>query len=342
MNLARMAKLRQFVGSTTGRLAASYLVVIMAMSLGYSLVLYSTSARQLQRQLPPPSLFNDNPAFNNTPPRVNDFLNRRIKEGREELLGRLVFLNTVTLLAGAGLSYYLARRTLKPIEDNMEAQVQFVSDASHELRTPLTAIRTTNEVALRNPKLTHKQSVDILRQNVDDIVTLQALTDGLLALATQGADAVRIEKLSLQDIASEAMNRVVRQAQAKAISVNDQVPAIMVMADYQATVQAVIILLENAIKYSPRQATITLKGVKKGKQVVLQIGDNGPGIAPHDVDRIFDRFYRADQSRSAKHTAGHGIGLALAKKIIEQQGGAISVHSLVGQGSVFSISLPQA
>ncbi len=347
MNRPAIRHARQFVLSATGRLAASYLLLIMAMSLGYSLVLYSTSASQLRRQLPPPSMYYDrNDDFKiddgGASPKVKDFLNRRIEEGRQALIGRLVILNLLTLVVGSGLSYYLARRTLKPIEDNMEAQVQFVSDASHELRTPLTTIRTANEVALRNSNLTLSQSKNVLQQNIEETIKLQALTDALLALATQEANAGSPEVVSVQDIANEAMNRVVRQAQSKAVTVDDQVPDIKVLANRQAMAQAVVILLDNAIKYSPKKSTVTLQAIKKSKYIVLQVADNGPGIPADDMERIFDRFYRVDQSRSGAHVGGHGIGLALAKKIVEQQGGVIGVRSVVGKGSVFSITLPLA
>jgi two-component system sensor histidine kinase CiaH len=340
-----LERLKAFVMSATGRLAASYLIVIMGMSLGYSVVLYSTSSSELGRQLPPPSLFEDNPnssEYHLSQPRVNDFLNQRIAEGEKALLRRLILLNIVTLLIGAGLSYYLARRTLKPIEDSMEAQSQFVSDASHELRTPLTTIQTGSEVALRNPNLTLAESKDLLQQNIEDVAKLQSLTDSLLTLATQDAGNLPTEPVSLQEIVNEAMNRVVSQAQAKSIAVDDATPPIKVLANRQSLVQAVVVLLDNAIKYSPKGSTIRILGAKKGKQAILKVRDVGPGIRPYDTRRIFDRFYRADQSRSTQHVSGHGIGLSLAKKIVEQQGGEIYVTSAVGKGSVFSIVLPLA
>lgn len=341
---------KRFIGSSTGRLAASYLLVIMSMSLGYSLVLYTTSARALQRQVPPPGVIQqyryNMPVERGdvivSPQPIDTFLQERIDEGRRELVHRLIVLNIVTLLVGGVLSYYLARRSLQPIEQNMDAQSQFVSDASHELRTPLTTLQTSNEVALRNPKLTLAQSKGLIAQNIEEVAKLQALTDGLLTLARPDNNQLAIGSVSLQDVAGDAMNRVIAQAQERDIAIDDTVQPVVVAANRQSLAQALIVLLDNAIKYGPAKSTIHLSGGKRNKRAYVEVRDEGPGIRPYDMRRIFDRFYRADQSRSAQHVSGHGIGLSLAKKLVEQQGGEIRVASTVGKGSTFTISLPLA
>jgi len=274
------------------------------------------------------------------PQSFGDYFERRAAEGRRSITHRLVVLNLTTLVAGGGLSYYLARRTLKPIEDNMEAQSQFVSDASHELRTPLTTLQTSNEVALRNKKLTLDESKALIEQNIDEVAKLQALTDGLLTLARPDSGQIIVDTVSLQDVAGDAMNRVISQAQARAITIDDAVGQVTVLANRQTLAQAVVVLLDNAIKYSPEGSTIYLEGGKRAKRAYVSVCDEGPGIRPYDLRRIFDRFYRADQSRSTQHVWGNGIGLSLAKKLVEQQGGEIRATSTVGKGSIFTIILP--
>lgn len=336
--------------SATGRLAASYLAVIMVMSLTYSYVLYSTSAHELGR-MPPRDLYEQQVESGDTStgemaggvaarPRFDEFLRERAEEGRRVLLQRLIVINLLTLAGGAWLSYYLARRTLQPIEANVEAQVQFVSDASHELRTPLTTLQTTNEVALRNAKLSTAQAREVLRQNIDEVGKLQELTDGLLKLARQDTEALPMEQVSLQRVAGDAMNRIVAPAQAKDIAVEDKVRDIAVKAHAASLTQAVVVLLDNAIKYSRPHSTIVVEGGRRGKHAYIRVVDEGPGIRPSDLPRIFERFYRADQSRSSQHVNGHGIGLSLAKKIAGQHGGTVDVASEVGKGSKFTISLP--
>lgn len=327
--------------TATVRLALSYLAIIMVMSLAFSVVFYHASARELARQLPPSSLF-ETEFGNFRPPRFNAFFEDRIAEGRQALLRRLVLLNMLTLLAGGALSYYLARRTLRPIEQAMEAQSQFVSDASHELRTPLTAIQTVNEVALRRKQLTAEAAREIIEHNVAEVVKLRALTDGLLKLARNDSASVVTSAVSLQDVVSQAMEQVVPLAQAKEIAVDDQVEPVMVVAERQALQQVVVILLDNAIKYGPDGSTVFLTSQTRGRFGYLKVRDQGPGIRPYDQRRIFDRFYRADQSRSKHVVEGHGIGLSLAKQIVQSFDGDISVSSSVGTGSTFTVKLPLA
>jgi two-component system sensor histidine kinase CiaH len=339
-----MHQFKKFMRTPTIRLALSYLAIIMLMSVCFSVVFYNASSQQLGRQLPPSSLFDDNPKSGERlqHPRVDAFLEQRIAEGRTILLGRLMMLNALILVVGAGLSYYLARQTLRPIEATMESQSQFVSDASHELRTPLTAMQTMNEVALRRSKLTASDTREILGQNIEEVQKLQALTDGLLKLAHQEGTTIPGTAVSLQDIASDAMNRVIELAQAKNITVSDSVGVTKVLSDRQALIQMIVILLENAIKYSQPDSTVYLTSSSKGKFGYLHVRDEGPGIRPYDQRRIFDRFYRADQSRNKQLVAGHGIGLALAKKIAGQIGADITVDSSVGNGSMFSLKVPLA
>jgi two-component system, OmpR family, sensor histidine kinase CiaH len=342
-----ITNIKKFVLSASGRLAGSYLAIIMLMSIGFSVVFYNASSNALSAQLPPPGTFTvrrfntqDGEIHGGTAASSDDFFHARIAEGRQELLQRLIILNVLTLAGASVLSYCLARRTLEPIEANMEAQAQFVSDASHELRTPLTALQTTNEVALRRPKITTAEVKELLRNNVEEVVKLKDLTDGLLRLARQDNHSPHVMAVSLQATASEAMNAVIEAAQAKHIAVQDTVPALGVLAEKPALVQVLIILLDNAIKYSAPNTTIQVDGGRQGRYGYIQVRDAGPGIAAADLPRIFDRFYRADQSRGKQKTDGYGIGLALAKKIIEQYGGDISASSIEGSGATFTFTVP--
>lgn len=331
-----------FLRPATLRLAASYLAIIMVLSIGFSYVLYRTSARELERQIPPQSLFVSSPTDFGEGLEYHTFWQQRLEEGRSHLLGRLATLNLSVLVFGAAFSYYLARRTLRPIESAMEAQSRFVADASHELRTPLTALLASNEVALRKSQLTAKQAKDVLKSNNEEIIKLKDLTDGLLSLAAEDYNNLTLQPVSLQDVAGEAMNRVLAAAQAKKISIQDDVPAIKVFGDSSKLAQAVTILLDNAIKYSPDKSTVYLTAKTKDGHGSLSVRDEGTGIAAKDLPRIFDRFYRADPARTKSATNGYGIGLSIAHKIVEQHHGDITVASTPGQGSAFVIRLPLA
>ncbi|MEO6761566.1 MAG: HAMP domain-containing sensor histidine kinase [Candidatus Saccharimonadales bacterium] len=337
-----VARIKQFFKSSTARLSLSYLLVIMLMSVCFSFVLYSTSVHELGRQTPPPSLFGLQ-EFDNTTrrgSRINDFFERRVDEGRRSLILHLVILNLLVLAGGAIFSYYLSRQTLQPIEASMEAQSQFVSDASHELRTPLTAIQIANEVALRKDKISDVEVRDILRQNIDDAIRLQNLAEGLLRLAKLDNTDLRLVLVHLSDVVSDAVNAVVGDAVKKHIKIEDRVPNIVVNGDQASLARALVTILDNAIKYSPPKSLIKISTSQRSKFVDLKISDEGPGIAPEHLPHIFDRFYRADQARSQQTVSGYGIGLSLAKKIIDQHGGDIIVKTTKDKGTSFIIRLP--
>jgi two-component system sensor histidine kinase CiaH len=333
----------RFLRSATGRLAMTYLAIIMFMSIGFSIVFYNTSAHQLGRQLPPRALYGDGFISNGFRPGVEDFFQQRIDEGRHALLIKLVWLNLLAFGVGATLSYLLARRTLRPIEASMEAQSQFVSDASHELRTPLTAIKASNEVAMRKPRLNLQEAKQVIKQNTEDVVKLQGLTDGLLRLANDnGVSSRKLVPVALADAVAEAMNQVVQLAQAKGVTVNDQLVDTKVLGDKQSLTQIITILLDNAIKYSEPKATVTLGSLVKGRFAYVHVRDSGIGIRAADLPHIFKRFYRVDRARSKEQRNGYGLGLSIADQLVRQLHGEILVDSAPNKGSTFTMKLPMA
>ena len=273
-------KLTSFLKTATGKLTISYLIIIMIMSIGFSFVFYTTSYSALGRQLPPPNVLElrSRQEILGTNQTIEDFFKARIEEGRRELLLRLVGLNLLILAGGSALSYYLARRTLRPIEENMEAQSQFVSDASHELRTPLTVLQTTNEVALRKSKGSLSEAKEVFLHNVEEVTKLRLLTDNLLNLAKTGNDNLDFTQIDLSDVVSDALNRVVNTALEKNITIDDQVSKITIRGNKDCLSQAVAIILDNAIKYSPAGSDIQITAKKDNKFVYLSVKDEGIGI----------------------------------------------------------------
>lgn len=325
--------------AATLRLAASYLAVIMVLSIAFSVVFYRTSIHAIGRQIPPQSVYGDGFRGFIGGDTFNTFFTQRISEGRSELIGRLLLLNVLTLFIGAIISYYLARASLEPIEEAMEAQSRFSSDASHELRTPLTAIRTRNEVALRKPKLSLTEAKQVIESNLNEVIKLEDLSEGLLRLAREDGKPLKLAPVGLDEVVGEAINKVIEPAQAKRISIDETVPKISVLADATSLTQAIKILLDNAIKYSPSKTTIKIGANRKGKFAFLDIKDQGQGIKAADLPHIFDRFYRADHARTKQGENGYGLGLSIAKKIIDQHGGEITVKSAVDKGATFTIKL---
>lgn len=319
------------------RLTATYLTIIMVMSIGFSFVLYGVSAQQLDRPRP-----HDRFTGGYLRQDIDDYLVTRANEGKNELRFQLVALNILALLIGGLLSYLLAERTLRPIEDNMEAQAQFVSDASHELRTPLAALMAANEVALRSKKLTLAEAKAVLQGNIADVTRLQQLTASLLDLLRDRPETYVKEQVNIQSVVADAMSSVAAQAIAKYIAVDDQTGRTVVYGNHQALVQVLTILLDNAIKYSPEHSTVRVTSETSNKRVVVAVIDQGIGIDAESLPHVFTRFYRADKARARQDADGYGLGLAIAQNIVKAHQGKLEVSSKPGEGSTFSVSLPAA
>lgn len=315
------------------RLAGTYLIIIMVMSIAFSAIFYNASIEALGYR-PPEGGFGDMQATSGQ--LFLDYLDSYATSSQAALLADLVLVNMVALVAGGLLSYVLARHTLRPIEENMEAQMRFVSDASHELRTPLTALRAANEVALRHKKLKISEAREVMAGNIEDINRLQNLADSMLGLLRDDGVAIKTS-VSLSDIVSDAMGMIIPQAQAKNIAVEDAVKDIKLRGNAGSLTQLVTILLDNAIKYSPDDSTIYITSSVKARNLLLSIRDEGVGMDADTISSIFTRFYRAEESRNTK---GYGLGLAIAKKVVEAHGGRISVKSQLGNGTTFTVVLP--
>ena len=241
------------------------------------------------------------------------------------------------LRIGGAISYLLAERTLRPIEQNMAAQPQFVSDASHELRTPLTALRTANEVALRSKTLKLKEAKEVIRENIDDISRLQGLADSMLGLLRE-EQPIQRTSVDLATVVADAMNNVAPQALRKHIEIIDEVPRITVRGERQLLGSLVTILLDNSVKYSHTPSVIRVAAQASGQKVQLRVSDEGVGMSRETIANVFTRFYRADSARS---TEGYGLGLAIAEKIVHQHGGTIRVESQLGKGTTVTVVLPK-
>lgn len=317
------------------RLTGTYLAIIMAMSVGFSVIFYSVSMRELDRR-PHEISLTDIAPDPDTQLTFDDYLSNRADEARVSLLVDLVLVNLMALISGGILSYLLAQYTLRPIEENMEAQAQFVSDASHELRTPLTALRTANEVALRDKKLKIADARAVIADNIEDITRLQSLADSMLGLLRDDTAGFQ-DGVSLPDVVSDAMSMVVNQAQAKNISVEDAAGDATLYGNARSLTQLLTILLDNAIKYSPEGSAVHVASEIQGRSLILTVKDEGVGMDEETVKNVFTRFYRAEESRS---TAGYGLGLSIAKKIAEAHHGKIAIESTLGEGSIFTVTLP--
>lgn len=323
------------------KLTLWYLAIIMALSIVFSVVVYNFALNELERNTARQVYF-----FNDQLSQ-SDFLTfsrlrqRQLDEGRQRLQTNLVIFNLIVLVGGGATSYALARRTMWPIEDSLEAQTRFAGDASHELRTPLAVMQTQMEVALRDPKLDKKKAVELLESNLEEVAKLKSLSDGLLRLTSTDSLKSLKETVNLKTVAQQAVERWSLIAKTQKIDLHlETKPGVKAKGDHQSLVDLVSILIDNAIKYSSEGGFVHVKVLKKDKQALVQVSDVGQGIDAKELPRIFERFYRTDASRSKEQSGGYGLGLAIAQKIAEIHKGHIEVKSAPNKGSTFTVKLP--
>lgn len=262
-----------------------------------------------------------------------------LEEARVQILNRLIVINAVLLILGAGASYFLSGLTLRPIKKSLVVQKQFTADAAHELKTPLTALETSLEVSLMDKKLP-KRATDVLQDNLVATKSLVALTESLLSLArAESNNQPLFSEVSLGEVVEQAIEQLKPLADKKKIKLEwgqgEGLDQAFIKGDRVSLLKAVIILVDNAIKYSPSGSSVKLHLEQSGKHVLLKVVDQGPGIPQAEQENIFKRFYRLEQARTKDGVGGYGLGLAVAKKITESHGGQINLESEVGLGSKF-------
>ena len=255
---------------------------------------------------------------------------------------QLLIINGGILFLAGTAGYFLAGKTLQPIEVMVDEQKRFVADASHELKTPITALITEIEVALRNKKLNLKDAKDTLSSSLDEVGKLKEFTQYLLSLSRYEADGDDIprEKVDLSEAVRQAVERNTPLANKSKIKITQELNEVSTLGNPQSMVELISILINNAIKYSPDNTKIKVTVAKVGRKAVIKVKDQGIGIDEKDIPHIFDRFYRADCSRCKQEVDGYGLGLSIAKSIVESHKGTIGVESKPNQGSTFIISLP--
>ena len=266
---------------------------------------------------------------------------RDSSEFKRDLIMQLVGVNSVIMVIVASSSYFLSGLTLQPIQRAHEEQKRFVSDAAHELKTPITALKTSLEVNLMDKKL-DVYGKSILKENLEDVSGLEKLTESLLKLARVNGSGLSRKNVNLSHVISEAVKYMSPLAKKKHITVktNGLKNSAIIRGDEGSLLDLLIIFLDNAIKYSEKNSTVIISLVQDDKQVFLSVTDEGIGISAEHIDKIFDRFYRADQSRSKGSASGYGLGLSVAQKIIIQHNGRVSVNSTVKKGTTFTSTFP--
>jgi two-component system phosphate regulon sensor histidine kinase PhoR len=270
----------------------------------------------------------------------NDELRTHVESGHESEL-------EVVDERGASIAVYVRRlpegatvavlRDMTALRKLMTVRRDFVANVSHELRTPVTSIQGYAETLLegKTDAATQKQFLEIVHRQAQRIGLLVEQLLALSELESRGRDDVAREAVAISDVARHVAETVRGRATIE-VSAPDDVVA---RADREGLERAVLNLVDNAIKYGKESGVVRIAAKNEAAKVVVTVRDDGPGIAPEHLGRLFERFYRIDPGRSRQH-GGAGLGLSIVKHLVESMDGTISVESDVGKGTTFRIELP--
>lgn len=255
------------------------------------------------------------------------------------LLKVFISIGSISLILLLLISIYLTSRTIKPIKETFEKQKQFIANASHELKTPLAIIKTNNSLVLSNKSATVESQGKWLNYINNQIERMSELLDEMLTLAK--LDTSR----ELKDFAdfdfSKLVNNILLTFEAVIFENKIELESnilkdIKLKGDKENIKRVVIILLDNAIKYTNKNGKINVDLVQEKNRIKLKVKNTGEGIEKEDLEKVFERFYRVDSSR-ARETGGYGLGLSIAKSIVESHNGKIYAESNIGKDTTFII-----
>jgi signal transduction histidine kinase len=239
--------------------------------------------------------------------------------------------------------------TINDLLDRLQAlfnaQRRFLADASHELRTPLAAMKGNIDILQRGAvrdKVLLEESLYDMRHETDRLIRL--VNDLLMLAKNETTESMRLEIVDLTSLVLEVVRELRPLAQQQRVELRlDVHDVVMLNGDRDRLKQALLNLCMNALQHTPAEGNVTCALVRSGEMVQVHIRDTGVGIAPEDLPHIFERFYRADRSRTRQThvtSTGAGLGLAIVKYIVEAHGGSVTVESTVRVGTVFHVVLP--
>lgn len=258
------------------------------------------------------------------------------------LLKTFILVGFGSLIAFFIVSLYLANWAVKPIKKSWDQQRQFIADASHELKTPLTVILANTDIVLSHQEDTIQNQIKWVNYIKTEGERMTTLVNDLLFLAKTDANRneVVLSKINFSDIVWNCVLpfESVAFEEEKLID-SDIPPDIFITGDSNRLKQLLFILIDNAIKYSNERGSINIKLTNYQDKVQLSVNNTGEAIPAEKIPHLFDRFYRVDESRARKKD-GYGLGLAIAKTIIESHNGKINVRSSESEGTTFTINFP--
>jgi len=328
--------------SATVTLTLWYVLLSLGLSLLFSGVLYHLSNRELAEALSNQyhALANNDHDGDNRSRASTQELDTR----SQHLLQNLVYFNILVFIGSSMASYALARRTLRPIETAHQAQIRFTAEASHQLRTPLAAMKADTEATLMDRRNNAVVLRRTLQANLLDIEKLEKLTNHLLEISRyKNRAAPAWEDINLDTTIQEVLKQFQQPILANRLRITLDTTAVHITGDQQALQQLIAIVLDNAIKYNQSKGSVRVALTNDNKYANITITDTGIGIRAEDLPHIFENFYRSPTAVSTKNkVVGYGLGLPLAKEIVELHNGTLAVQSKEHHGATVIIKLPLA
>ncbi len=264
----------------------------------------------------------------------------------EEMLNTLFLILVIGCSVGSvcaiGIGFFLAGRALVPIQNSWEKQQQFVSDASHELRTPLAVIQSKTDILFQSPSATIEEKAMDISTISKECRRLSKLVANLLLLARSDSNQIEMDKKTfevdklLEEIVDPYKEIASYQEKEMILKVERDISFI---GDRERIHQLMVILLDNAMKYTNEGGYIQINCMQTSNSIRIQVKDNGIGVKEGDIPKLFDRFYQGDKARSPSE--GAGLGLSIANWIVEKHYGKISVESKWGEGTCFEVIFPK-
>lgn len=254
---------------------------------------------------------------------------------------RLFRLSTIIIITSIIASYILSRKTLKPIFQAWEKQTEFVQNAAHELRTPLTIIQAKQQLLLKEPESRIIDKSEDISLTINETRRLTKLVKELMILATADSNQLEVKKelKNIDDVVKEVASPYIEYAQMQnkklelELNCNKEVNI-----DLSKITELLIILLDNAIKYTKEGENIKVITHCKDGKATIEVADEGIGISDEQKKHLFERFYRADKART-RETGGTGLGLAIAQTIVKAHGGTIKVYNNTPKGTKFVVKI---
>ncbi len=260
-----------------------------------------------------------------------------------QLLKSFLLVGTLSLIILFIISMYLTNKSIRPIKETFEKQKQFIADASHELKTPLTIIKTNTSLVLSNPDDTVKNQTKWINYINSQTDRMSKLIDEMLSLAKLDAqqDNVHFTTINISKIIESMMLMFDAIIYENNINLETNISKdIFINGDKENIKKLFSILMDNAIKHTNKNGTLSIKLFIDKNKVKIIVKNTGKGIASENLEKIFDRYYRADNSR-ARETGGYGLGLAIAKSIVKEHKGKIYAKSTINKDTSFIVELPR-